>query len=74
MRTRSHGAIRRVLVVALLIVCVMASGCTWPLMLDSAASFVAGWVANSLFGPKQVLCYRNGQLVDCDSLPPDLPQ
>ncbi len=74
MKARSHGAILRVLVAALLIVCVMAGGCTCPLMLDSAASFLAGWVANSLFGPKQVLCYRNGQLVDCGSLPPDLPQ
>jgi len=74
MRRRSHDAIRPVLVAALLIVCVMTSGCTWPLVLDSAASFLAGWVANSLFGPKQILCYRNGQLVDCGSLPPDLPR
>lgn len=74
MKKRSHGAIQRVLVAVLLITCLVTSGCTWPLMLDSAASFLAGWVANSAFGPKQTLCYRNGQLVDCDSLPSDLPR
>jgi hypothetical protein len=74
MRTRTHAATRRILVAAMLVACLMTAGCTWPLMLDSAASFVAGWVANSLFGPKQILCYRNGQLVDCGSLPSDLPQ
>jgi len=52
------------------------TGCTaWPLWLlgDTAVSFTAGWLARGQSGTTETsTCYRNGELVDCDSLPSSL--
>ena len=50
------------------------AGCS-PLWLlgDTLGSFAAGWLANDwVGGATQTTCYRNGEPVDCSSLPPDM--
>lgn len=38
------------------------------------AGFAGGWLAatGNVFGTTEVVCYRNGELVDCGSLPQDI--
>ena len=50
------------------------AGCS-PLWLlgDTAVSLIAGWLANDwVGGVTQTTCYRNGEPVDCSSLPADI--
>lgn len=52
-----------------------AWGCTpWPFISSEAVSFGLGWLARGLgLGTvTQTACFRNGILIDCSELPPDV--
>ena len=64
-----------ILCVVLAAVVVAAVGCSGIELVVGAASFAGGWLANNwLGGAQQTTCYRNGEPVDCSTLPPGLGQ
>ena len=63
---------------ALILILFMAVGGCGPewLVLGSAAPFGLGWIARGWYDEAQqtTTCYRNGEPVDCSSLPAELAQ
>lgn len=69
-----RGPMRIVMVVVLLTVAWGSVGCTPVQWVVSAAWFAGGWLARDLAlgGTGALTCYRNGEIVDCATIPTDL--
>ncbi|HPM25405.1 MAG TPA: hypothetical protein PLP66_15960 [Phycisphaerae bacterium] len=69
-----RGRMRFVTGVVLLTVALGGVGCTPVQWVASAACFVSGWIARDLAlgGTGAPTCYRNGEIVDCATIPTDL--
>ena len=70
----NRNSIRTLVTILLAVFLAGAVGCTEWLWATNAGSFAAGWWARELLIPTTSTCYRNGEPVDCGTLPAEFTQ
>jgi hypothetical protein len=68
-----NGIIRKVTIATMLaFTLVVGAGCTEWLLATGAGSFTVGYLLGTNNADGQVTCYRNGEVVDCSTLPANI--